>query len=110
MYSALANLLLLACIAVIEVESGGGLTHARPLTDSEEREFGELIEKKLPGFIGADVTGFRFISVRTQIVAGTVYHVKIQLPGENCLSVKIFRPLPTQGNEISIIDTKYVNC
>ncbi|CAL8091476.1 unnamed protein product [Calicophoron daubneyi] len=100
-------ILLLACVGCIgHTRLVGGYSDERDLTVPEIWEFGLLIMQKLPQLIGKRVSGFKFVSVRTQVVAGMNYLVLIRLPDHTFYDVKIFRPLPCDGGKIRILSAE----
>ncbi|CAL8091496.1 unnamed protein product [Calicophoron daubneyi] len=68
---------ILVSICYVAVSGGdiliGGFTPERPVSRTEKATFTPLVMAELPALTGSDVNGFRFISVRTQVVKGINY-------------------------------------
>ncbi|CAL8091480.1 unnamed protein product [Calicophoron daubneyi] len=82
-------------------------TPERPLTKTEQNQFQQLITTKLPRLIGKDVTGFKFISIRTQEDDGNKCTVLVRLSDTDCISVKILR---RRDEELRITEAQPCQC
>ena len=47
---------------------------------------------------------FEAVEYTTQVVAGTNYVIKVHVGNGQHLSVKVFRPLPCNGDELEVAD------
>jgi hypothetical protein len=59
---------------------------------------GGLKDQIIAASEAGEATTFDVVSVRQQVVAGMIYHVKVHLGNEEHVHAKIFAPLPHTGN------------
>lgn len=79
----------------------GGASAPRP-ADAEVQSLCEQFKSELEGKAGKTFPSFTALEVRTQVVAGTNYFVKIDVGSDECLHVRIYKPLPHTGDSASL--------
>ncbi|CAL8091488.1 unnamed protein product [Calicophoron daubneyi] len=104
-------LVLICCVAVDGCDVlSGGFTPERPLSRTEEATFTPLVMAELPALTGSDVNGFRFISVRTQVVNGINYLFLIELPDGKCSSLVFYRPIDGNDADLDMVSAEPADC
>ncbi|CAL8091492.1 unnamed protein product [Calicophoron daubneyi] len=88
----------------------GGFTPKRLVSRTEKATFTPLVMAELPALTGTDVNGFRFISVRTQVVDGINYLFLIELPDGKCSSVMFHRPLYGNDADLEMVSAEPADC
>ncbi|XP_063081406.1 cystatin-A-like [Cavia porcellus] len=76
----------------------GGLSEAKPATP-EIQEIADKIKPQLEEKTNESYQEFTAIEYKTQVVAGTNYFIKIQIGGQVCVHIKVFKPLPGQNED-----------
>jgi cystatin-A/B len=79
----------------------GGLSAPRP-ADAEVQSLCEQLKPELEGKVGKTFNVFTALEVGTQVVAGTNYFVKIHVGDDECMHVRIHKPLPHTGDPASL--------
>jgi len=74
----------------------GGTSEAKK-ADAEVQSICDKVRPDLEGKADRKFPEFTAVSVKTQVVAGTNYFVKIHVGNEDYLHVRIFKPLPHAG-------------
>ena len=75
---------------------GGFTNQGRPAT-ADEQAILDVVKGAVEASSGKSFSTFRAHSFITQVVAGTIYVMKVEADGEY-LHVKIVKPLPHTGN------------
>ncbi len=80
----------------------GGFGQAKP-ADDDVRQHLEEVKPLVEAETNASYTVFEPVSYKTQVVAGLNYIVKVKVDGEEYIHVKIHKPLPCNGTELSLM-------
>ncbi|GAV00378.1 hypothetical protein RvY_11236 [Ramazzottius varieornatus] len=85
----------LAMAAESKKNIAGGFTGEKP-ADAETQALADSVRNQVVQQLGArdSVRQFKVISVKTQVVAGTNYVMKIRISPKEYIHVKVFKPLP----------------
>eukprot|EP00542_Grammatophora_oceanica_P017943 CAMPEP_0194047344 /NCGR_PEP_ID=MMETSP0009_2-20130614/24104_1 /TAXON_ID=210454 /ORGANISM="Grammatophora oceanica, Strain CCMP 410" /LENGTH=106 /DNA_ID=CAMNT_0038692929 /DNA_START=17 /DNA_END=337 /DNA_ORIENTATION=+ len=91
----------------------GGHSEPKPATEEIQAKVESIksdIEARYDGSSQNNET-FQVVEFRRQVVAGTVYHFKIDIGNEKCLMAKVFEPLPhtKQPMEVQNVVCKPLN-
>ncbi|XP_003464211.2 cystatin-A [Cavia porcellus] len=76
----------------------GGLSEARPAT-REIQEMADKVKPQLEEKTNESYEEFIAILYKSQVVAGINYFIKIQIGGQVCVHIKVFKPLPGQNED-----------
>jgi len=79
----------------------GGASASRE-ADAEVQSLCDQIKAELEGKAGKTFGVFTALEVRTQVVNGTNYFVKVDVGNDDCLHVRIHKPLPHTGDAASL--------
>ncbi|ELU18698.1 hypothetical protein CAPTEDRAFT_21979 [Capitella teleta] len=75
----------------------GGAKPAEP-ADKETQDLVDLMKPHYEGKSGENCAEFTAISVSKQVVAGMNFFVKVHTGNEKYVHLRIYRPLPNQGD------------
>lgn len=83
--------------------------HTEVLDISESDPASELLEKvaslksQAETKLGETFTKFEGVQFREQVVAGTIYHVKVLVSDDDAVHMKIFEPLPFENKPLELM-------
>ena len=80
--------------------SCGGCTDARDLT-ADEKTMVTGLKEAIEAKAGGKFETFEPVSVRTQVVAGTNYFVKINVGGDKAVHARVYKPLGADAPSVS---------
>nr|AGX85322.1 cysteine protease inhibitor [Duttaphrynus melanostictus] len=80
----------------------GGLGAEKPATP-EIQALCDMVKCAFEQKSGTNAAEFKAICYASQVVAGTMYYVKVDIGGGQCCHLKILQPLPT-GGKVSLSD------
>mmetsp|Transcript_27030 Transcript_27030/g.41053 ORF Transcript_27030/g.41053 Transcript_27030/m.41053 type:complete len:108 (-) Transcript_27030:117-440(-) len=87
----------------------GGHSEAKPITSNDELQSLVLaLKQDAESKLSSEFPRFEATHVRSQVVAGMVYHFRIVI-GDNdddVVHMKVFKPLPHTGDSPSIMEIK----
>ncbi len=83
----------------------GGYSEARELSE-EEVSMIMSMKDQLEAQINRSLNVFKPIEIKSQVVAGMNYRVKIEIDNNEFIHVKIFRPLPHTNEQPSIVSAE----
>ncbi|XP_036599173.1 cystatin-A-like [Trichosurus vulpecula] len=81
----------------------GGLGETKPATP----EIQKIVDKVKPQFekkSNEKYDSFELVEYRRQVVAGTVYYVKVHLGDDRYAHLKIYEPLPHTNESMKLMD------
>ncbi|XP_036599079.1 cystatin-A-like, partial [Trichosurus vulpecula] len=81
----------------------GGLGETKPATP----EIQKIVDEVKPQFekkCNEKYDCFEAVNYRRQVVAGSVYYVKVHYDGDRCAHLKIFEPLPCKNESLELLD------
>ncbi|XP_074090251.1 cystatin-A-like [Macrotis lagotis] len=81
----------------------GGLSDAKPATP----EIQEIVDEIKPMFedkINGKCETFEAVTYKTQVVAGTMYYVKVFIGNDRYAHLKIIKPLPHTNESPKLLD------
>ncbi|KAJ8297894.1 hypothetical protein KUTeg_024875 [Tegillarca granosa] len=83
----------------------GGLGREKP-ADSSIQSLIEEVRGSVESRVGQNFASYEAVSYKSQVVAGTVYYVKVKVAEGDFIHVKVFRPLPVYGNTPRLMDVQ----
>ena len=79
----------------------GGHTQAKP-ADEQSRQILEQVKDQVFAQMNATYETFEVVEYTTQVVAGTNYTITVNVGDDKRIKVKVFKPLPCNGTELSV--------
>lgn len=81
----------------------GGFGQVNDADDSTRAMCNE-VKTKIEAHLNAKYDTFEPIKYTTQVVAGTNYKIKVQVGDSDYIHIKIHKPLPCNGTELSVME------
>ncbi|XP_012874851.1 PREDICTED: cystatin-A [Dipodomys ordii] len=80
----------------------GGLTEARPATP-EIQEIADQVKQQLEEKTNETYEEFEAVEYKSQVVAGTIFYIKIRVGDGRYTHIKVFRSLPGQNEGLELV-------
>ncbi|XP_040278788.1 cystatin-B-like [Bufo bufo] len=81
----------------------GGVGKEKP-ANPEIQELCDLVKHEFEVKSGLNAAKFKAVSFKSQVVAGTIYFVKVDVGGDQFCHLRIFKPLPYTGEKATLSD------
>ncbi|XP_007493842.2 leukocyte cysteine proteinase inhibitor 1-like [Monodelphis domestica] len=81
----------------------GGLSEARPATEEIQKKV-DQVKSQFQKKSNVECTEFKAESYKTQVVAGTIYYVKVHIGNNKYIHMKILEPLTHADNALELLD------
>ncbi|XP_069886191.1 cystatin-A isoform X1 [Dipodomys merriami] len=80
----------------------GGLTEARPATP-EIQEIANQVKQQLEEKTNETYEEFEAVEYKSQVVAGTIFYIKMRVGDGRYTHIKVFRSLPGQNEGLKLV-------
>ncbi|XP_076973673.1 cystatin-A [Tamandua tetradactyla] len=80
----------------------GGLTEARPATP-EIQEIANEIKPQLEAKTNETYKEFKAEVYKSQVVAGTIFYIKVRISDHGYVHLKVFQSLPVQNEPLTLV-------
>ncbi|XP_056681851.1 cystatin-A1-like [Monodelphis domestica] len=81
----------------------GGLSKVRPATEEIQKKV-DQVKSQFQKKSNVECTEFKAESYKTQVVAGTIYYVKVHIGNNKYIHMKIVEPLLHTNNPLELLD------
>ncbi|XP_044522675.1 cystatin-A1-like [Gracilinanus agilis] len=81
----------------------GGLSESRPATE-EIQNMVDAVKSQFQKKSNEECTEFKAVSYKSQVVAGSMYYVKVHTGNNKYIHLKIFEPLPHTNAPLELMD------
>ncbi|XP_075257102.1 cystatin-A-like [Convolutriloba macropyga] len=103
-----AKLLFLICFVMVTQgqfarRTPGGLSEAKA-GDGEAQKIADEVKEAVEEKAESTFPSFEVVSYKTQVVAGTMFYMKVKVDAANYIHVKVFRGLPFAGSKVEFKD------